>query len=43
MTIISCIVMSEGLLKEDEEFPDEQDEIQFEELHQLFTSNQLIV
>ena len=33
MTIITCIVVSEALLKDGEQFPDEEDEIQFEELH----------
>lgn len=40
--MISCIVMSDGLLKDDEEFPDEEDEYQFEQLHQLYTGNSTI-
>ena len=43
MTIITCIVMSEPLLKDDDRFADEDDEIQFETLHQLWTTNHLIV
>lgn len=43
MTIITSIVISDALLKDGEQFPDEEDEIQFEELHQLFTTNHLIV
>ena len=34
--------MSDGLLKDDQEFPDEEDEYQFEQLHQLYTANQTI-
>jgi hypothetical protein len=33
MTIITCIVMSEAMLKDGEQFSDEDDEVQFEELH----------
>jgi len=43
MTIITCIVVSEALLKDGEQFPDEEDEIQFEELHQLYTTNHMII
>lgn len=42
ITIISSIVMTDGILKEEEEFPDDEDEKQLDELHQLFSSNQLI-
>ena len=43
MTIITCIVVSEALLKDGEQFPDEEDEIQFEELHQIYTTNHMII
>ena len=43
MTVITCISMCDGLLKEDEQFPDDRDEAEFEELHQLFISNPFIV
>lgn len=33
MTIITSIVISDALLKDGEQFADEEDEIQFEELH----------
>jgi len=31
------------MLKDGEQFSDEDDEIQFEELHQLYTTNHLII
>jgi hypothetical protein len=40
---ITCIVMSEAMLKEGEIFEDEEDEIQFEEMHKLFTTNPLVL
>lgn len=43
MTIITCIVMSEAMLKDEEEFSDEDDEAQFEELHRLYTTNHLVI
>ena len=43
MTIITCIVMSDALLKENELFSDEEDDLQFEELHKLYTTNHLII
>lgn len=43
MTIITCLVISEAMLKDGEQFSDEDDEIQFEELHQLYTTNHLII
>lgn len=43
MTIITCIVMSEAMLKEEDEFSDEDDEAQFEELHRLYTTNHLVI
>lgn len=41
--MITCIVMSDGLLKDNDEFSDEDDEIQFEELHQLYTTNHIVI
>ena len=35
--------MSEAMLKEGEIFEDEEDEIQFEEMHKLFTTNPLVL
>lgn len=35
--------MSEAMLKDDEEFTDEEDEAQFEELHRLYTTNHLVI
>jgi hypothetical protein len=43
MTIITCIVISQGMLKDTDLFPDEDDEIQFEEIQQLYATNHLIV
>lgn len=43
MTYICSIVITNGLLKEDEEFPNESDDILFEELHQLYSSNHEII
>lgn len=43
ITIITCIVMSEAMLKDEEEFSDEEDEAQFEELHRLYTTNHLVI
>jgi hypothetical protein len=43
MTIITCIVVSQGMLKDTDLFPDEDDEIQFEEIQQLYATNHLIV
>lgn len=43
MTYISCIAMSEGIIREAEGLPDDEDDKQFEELYQLFTSNSLII
>ena len=43
MTIITCIVMSEAMLKDEEEFSDEDDEAQFEELHRLYTTNHIVI
>ena len=43
MTIISCIVISQGMLKDTNLFPDEDDEIQFEQIQQLYATNHLIV
>lgn len=43
MTYITCIVTSDAMLKDGEQFPDEDDESQFEGLQQLYTTNHLIV
>ena len=46
MTVITCIVMTDGLIKlmdERDLFDDEEDETNFEELHQLYTTNPLIL
>lgn len=44
MTIITSIVISDALLKNGEEqFENEEDEIEFEKIHQLYTTNHLIV
>ena len=43
MTYITCIVMSDAMLKDVVQLLDEDDEIQFEELHELYTTNHLII
>ena len=46
MTVITCIVITDGLIKlmdERDIFDDEEDETNFEELHQLYTTNPLIL
>ena len=43
IAIITCIVMSEAMLKDEEEFSEEEDERQFEELHKLYTTNHLVI
>ena len=43
MTTMTCIIMSQAILRDDEIFKDEEDEKNFEELHQLFTTNYLII
>ena len=40
---ITCIVLSEAMLKDGEQFSDDEDEIQFEELHRLYTTNHLVI
>ena len=35
--------MSEAMLKDEEEFSDEEDEAQFEELHRLYATNHLVI
>ena len=43
MTYITCIVMSDAMLKDVVQLLDEDDELQFEELHELYTTNHLII
>lgn len=46
MTLLSCIVVTDGIIKQQDEgkhvFEKEEDDIIFEELHTLYTSNLLI-
>ena len=43
MAIITCSVIAEPLAKDDDRFADEDDELQFDYLLQLWTTNHLIV
>ena len=43
MTIITCIVMSQAILRDEKFLEDEEDEKNFEELHSLFATNYLII